>query len=52
MNGAGVRYQHRIVCLFQTKQRDSMKELVYVVIFICVYVLVQMYVLPKMGIST
>jgi len=29
-----------------------MKELVYVGIFICVYILLQVYVLPKMGIST
>jgi len=29
-----------------------MKELVYVGIFICVYILVQVYVLPRMGIST
>jgi len=29
-----------------------MKEMVYVVLFICVYFLLQVYVLPKMGIST
>ncbi len=29
-----------------------MKEMVYIVLFICVYVLLQVYILPKMGIST
>ncbi len=29
-----------------------MKEMVYVLIFLGIYILVQMYVLPKMGIST
>jgi len=29
-----------------------MKEMIYVLIFIGIYILVQVYVLPKMGIST
>jgi hypothetical protein len=29
-----------------------MKEMVYVLIFLGIYILVQVYVLPKMGIST
>jgi len=29
-----------------------MKEMVYIIIFLCVYVLLQVYILPKMGIST
>lgn len=29
-----------------------MKEMIYVLIFIGIYILVQVYILPKMGIST
>lgn len=29
-----------------------MKEMIYVFIFIGIYILVQVYILPKMGIST
>jgi len=29
-----------------------MKEIVYIVMFLCIYVLMQAYILPKMGIST
>jgi hypothetical protein len=29
-----------------------MKEMVYVLIFLGIYILVQVYILPKMGIST
>ncbi len=29
-----------------------MKEMIYVFIFLGIYILVQVYVLPKMGIST
>jgi len=29
-----------------------MKEMIYVLIFLGIYILVQVYILPKMGIST
>jgi len=29
-----------------------MKEMVYILIFLGIYILVQVYILPKMGIST
>ncbi len=29
-----------------------MKEMVYVLIFLGIYILIQVYILPKMGIST
>lgn len=29
-----------------------MKDMIYVLIFLGIYILVQMYILPKMGVST
>jgi len=31
---------------------NKMKEMIYVLIFVGVYILLQVYILPKLGIST